>query len=54
MNFGKSVVYFSPGRYRLMETKGDRVDRSFSYKIMTPREAWRQVCAELHKINPGV
>ena len=32
--YGKSVVYFSPGRYRLMKTKGD--SRSLSQVQWSP------------------
>ena len=52
--YGKSVVYFSPGRYRLMKTKGDRVDVAFSHKLKGARVAWHNVCIELRKLNPGV
>ena len=52
--YGKSVVYFSPGRYRLMKTKGDRVDVAFSHKLKGARVAWHNVCIELRKLNPNV
>ncbi len=54
LQFGKSVVYFSPGRYRVMLTKGDRVDKSFPYLAIGSREAWEQVCTCLRRVNPGV
>ena len=52
--YGKSVVYFSPGRYRLMKTKGDRLDVAFSHKLQGARVAWHNVCVELRKLNPNV
>ena len=54
LTYGKSVVYFSPGRYRLMKTKGDRVDVAFPHKLTGAREAWSNLCIELRKLNPGV
>ena len=54
LTYGKSVVYFSPGRYRLMKTKGDRVDVAFPHKLTGARVAWRNLCIELRKLNPGV
>ena len=54
LTYGKSVVYFSPGRYRLMKTKGDRVDVAFPHKLTGARVAWSNLCIELRKLNPGV
>ena len=54
LTYGKSVVYFSPGRYRLMKTKGDRVDIAFSHKTTGARVAWRNLCIGLRKLNPDV
>ena len=52
--YGKSTVYFSPYRYRLMRRTGDIVDQAFSYKEANPRDAWRKVCKELRRLNPGL
>ena len=52
MAYGKSVVHFSPDRFRLMATKGDRVDKAFPHKQKGAREAWRLLCIELRKLNP--
>ena len=54
LRYGKSVVYFSPGRYRLMKTKGDRIDHAFSHKLKGARVAWHNLCMELRKLNPDV
>ena len=53
LHYGKSVVYFSPNRYRLMKRMGDRVDKGFEYKACSAREAWRRVAKELKALNPG-
>ena len=55
LQYGTSVVYFSPGRFRLIPRKGiDKVDKAFSHKTSCPREAWRNLCKELHRLNPSV
>ena len=56
LEYGRSVVYFSPGRYRLMACKGvDKVDKGFSHKgVAGPREAWRKLVKELRRLNPKV
>ena len=50
--YGNSIVYFSPGRYRVMRNKNDIVDKAFSYLVDTPKKAWKKVCAELRRVNP--
>jgi hypothetical protein len=52
LHYGNSVVYFSPDRFRLMATKGDRVDTAYAYKICSSREAWTALCKELKRLNP--
>ncbi len=54
LEFGKSLVYFSPGKFRVMVTHGDRVDKCFSHKACGIRVAWDRVCQELRRANPGV
>ena len=54
LHYGRSVVYFSPDRYRLMKKVGDRVDFPYPYKATSAREAWRQIVAELRRLNPEV
>ena len=50
--YGNSIVYFSPGRYRVMRNKTDIVDKAFSYRVDSPKVAWKKVCAELRRVNP--
>ena len=50
--YGNSIVYFSPGRYRVMRNKTDIVDKAFCYRKETPKKAWTKVCAELRRVNP--
>ena len=50
--YGNSVVYFSPGRYRVMRNKKDIVDKAFSYQVESPKKAWTKVCADLRRVNP--
>ena len=52
MMYGKSVIYFSPKRFRLMRKKGDRVDVAFNYgATRTAREAWTELRKEVLRIN---
>jgi len=44
---------FSPNRFRVMVTKGDRVDQAFSHLTAGPQQAWVEVCKVLRKNNPG-
>ena len=50
--YGNSIVYFSPGRYRVMGDENDIVDKAFSYLVDTPKKAWMKVCAELRRVSP--
>ena len=52
LHYGQSVVYFSPGRYRVLVKRGDRVDWPFNHAAMGARAAWREVCKFLQKANP--
>ena len=52
MMYGKSVIYFSPKRFRLMRKRGDRVDVAFNYgATRTAREAWTELRKEVLRIN---
>ena len=54
LHFGKSVVYFSPTRFRVMVTKGDRLDIAFNHNLHGPRHAWNEVVQLLKESNPGL
>ena len=51
---GKSVVYFSDRRFRLMRKASDRVDVAYPYRSRTAREAWSDLALELQRLNPRV
>ncbi len=50
--FGKSKVYFSEHKFRLMERMGDRVDKAFSHKNKDAKEVWKMVVKRLEQLNP--
>ena len=54
LHFGKSVVYFSPTRFRVMVTKGDRLDIAFNHNLHGPRHAWNEVVQLLKESNPDL
>ncbi len=50
--YGQSKVYFSRGRYRMLEHQKDRVDVAYSYKCTDPKEVWGRVVKRLMELNP--